>query len=252
MRRRALACLLGAATVFGLASALTVRAEQLPPGSVRVAPPAAGSPANLRWTASFAQPHAAELQAYNVDIARGYRFDRRAAHGTCTVAQARHSTCPRNSRIGSGVGQVTVLAPSSAPREFSLTIDFFITPPQQRGDVAGLVLAAHEPQSGLTFALVGRIVPLRRGPYGLELRFANTAAELPSGITVQLHRVDVHFGTHRTVTRGVGANRRRVTYHLLTNPTVCPRRGWPFLLTVRYSTGPENYSAYGACTARRH
>jgi hypothetical protein len=235
--------------VVGLATAIAAYAEQLPAGSVRVLPPAAGSPSTLRWSASFAQPAAAELQAYNVYIARGYRFDRRAAHGTCTVAQARSSACPRKSKIGGGVGQVTVLAPSAPRREFSLTIAFFITAPQRRGDVAGLVLAGREPTSGLTFALVGRIVPLRRGPYGLELRFANTAAELPSGVTVQLHRVDVRFGTQRTVIRG--ASRRRLTYHLLTNPTVCPRRGWPFLLTVTYSTGPEKYSAYGACTARR-
>jgi hypothetical protein len=85
----------------------------------------------------------------------------------------------------------------------------------------------------------------------LELRFANTAAELPSGVTVQLHRVDVHFGTQRTVTSGNGADRKRVTYHLLTNPTVCPRGGWPFLLSVTYSTGTEKYSGHGACTAPR-
>ena len=248
---RSLVAALLALVAVGLATAIAASAEQLPPGSVRVLPPVAGSPSNLRWTASFAQPAAAELQAYNVDIARGYRFDRRAAHGTCTVAQARSSACPAKSRIGSGVGQVTVLAPSIPRREFSLTINFFITAPQRKGDIAGLVLAGREPTSGLTFALVGRIVPLRRGPYGLELRFANTAAELPSGVTVQLHRVDVRFGTQRTVTRGTGASRRRLTYHLLTNPTVCPRRGWPFLLTVTYSTGSEKYSAFGACTARR-
>jgi hypothetical protein len=250
MRTRSVSTLLAAGILLA-AAATAGYAEQLPPGSVRVTPPVAGSPANLRWTASFAQPAAAELQAYNVYIARGYRFDPRAAHGTCTIAQARSSTCPAKSLIGSGTGRVTVLGPSIPRRDFALTIDFFITAPQRPGDLAGIVLSAHEPVSRLTFSLVGRILARSSGTYGLELRFANTAAELPRGITTQLHRVDVHFGTQRTVIRGHGANRRRVTYHLLTNPMTCAPGGWPFLLTVTYSTGTERYSAFGACRARR-
>jgi hypothetical protein len=109
------------------------------------------------------------------------------------------------------------------------------------------VLAAHEPKSGLTFNLIGRMVRVQRGKYGLELRFADTAAELPSNITVQLHKVNVRFGAQRTVTVKTGGHRRRVSYHLLTNPPSCGRRGWPFLLTVSYTTGTEKYAAYGRC-----
>jgi hypothetical protein len=248
--RRDLLSGLAVGVVLALATVPAVDAEQLPAGSVRVLPPVAGSPSVLRWSASFAQPTAAELRGYNVDIARGYRFDPRAARGRCTVAQARSASCPRDSEIGSGTGRVTVLAPSAPRRELALSIRFFITAPQHAGDIAGLVLAAHEPSSGLTFDLVGRLVRLRRGPFGLELRFAHTAAELPSGITVQLHRVNVRFGTHRTVMRGNTAKRRGVTYHLLRNPMVCRHHRWPFLLTVTYSTGTENYWAYGACKSQ--
>jgi hypothetical protein len=240
MRRFALAL------IAMLSTAGAAHAEQLPPGAVRILPAVTGAPATLVWTASFKQPPAAQLQAYNVDIARGYRFDPRAARGTCTVAQARAATCPPLSRIGSGHGQVTVFPPSG-PQEVEIGIDFFITPPQRPGDIAGLVLAAHEPVSGLTFNLVGRLVTLPKGPYGLELRFADTAAELPSDIVVQLHHVSVRFGTQRTVKVGAGAKRRRVTYHLLTTPGTCPRKGWPFLLTVSYTTGTESYAARGAC-----
>lgn len=239
------------AAVTALVLAAAVYAEQLPPRSVRVLPNVAGKPSTLRWTASFAQPTAAELQAYNVDIARGYRFDPRAVAGRCSLAQARSGHCPRSSQMGSGDGRVTVITSPGQARDFALGINFFIMRPQRHGDIAGLVLAAHEPTSGITFDLVGRLVRLGRGPYGLELRFANTAAELPMGITVQLHRVDVHFGTHRTVIRGHGSRRRRVTFSLLRNPMTCPRHRWPFLLTVRYSTGAEKYLAYGACTQSR-
>jgi hypothetical protein len=182
-----------------------------------------------------------------VDIARGYRFDPRAVRKTCTLAEARASSCPAASKIGGGGGHVTVFPPSGQPQELSLGIDFFLTPPQRPHDLAGLVLAAHEPGSGLTFNLVGEMVRVPRGRYGLELRFADTAAELPSNITVQLHRVNVRFGTQRRVTVGSGRHRRRVTYHLLTNPPTCGRRGWPFLLTVSYTTGTEKYAAYGRC-----
>jgi hypothetical protein len=222
-------------------------AEQLPPGSVRVLPARVGAPATLVWHASFDQPPAAQLQAYNVDIARGYRFDPRAARAKCTLAQARASSCPAASKIGSGTGQVTVFPPSGPPQELALDITFFITPKQRHSDISGLVLAAGQPGSPLTFDLIGRMVRVPRGRYGLELRFADTAAELPSNVTVQLHRVNVHFGTQRTATVGKGARRKRVTYHLLTNPPTCAHRGWPFLLTVSYSTGTEKYGAFGRC-----
>ena len=229
------------------ATAVSVNAEQLPPGSVRVLPARTGAPATLTWHASFDQPPAAQLQAYNVDIARGYRFDPRAVSETCTLARAKAATCPAASKIGGGTGQVTVFPASGPPQELALGIEFFMTARQGRHDLAGLVLAAHEPTSGLTFNLVGRMVRVHRGRYGLELRFADTAAELPSNITVQLHRVNVRFGAQRSVRVGAGRHRRRVTYHLLTNPPTCGRHGWPFLLTVSYTTGTEKYAAYGRC-----
>jgi hypothetical protein len=238
-------------TVIALAAVAAVAqaepAEQLPPGSVRVLPARVGAPATLTWRASFDQPPAAQLQAYNVDIARGYRFDPRAVRTKCTVAQARASSCPAASKIGGGQGQVTVFPPGGAPQELSLGIEFFMTGKQRRHDLAGLVLAAHEPVSGLTFNLIGRMVTLARGRYGLELRFADTAKELPANITVQLHRVNVRFGAQRSVTVGAGRKRKRVTYHLLTNPPACGAHGWPFLLTVSYTTGTESYAAHGRC-----
>jgi len=224
-----------------------VQAENLPPGSVRVLPARPSAPATLAWHASFAQPPAAQLQAYNVDIARGYKFDPRAVRETCTLDQARASSCPAASKIGAGSGQVTVFPPSGPPQELALGIKFFLTAPQQPHDLSGLVLAAHEPTSGLTFNLIGRMVRVAHGRYGLELRFEDTSAELPSNINVQLHRVNVRFGTQRSTTVGAGKHRRRVTYHLLTNPPTCGKRGWPFLLTVSYTTGTEKYAAYGRC-----
>src|SRR5947209_17632688 len=239
MRRRLLTTV---ALVVALAAAAPATADHLPPRSIRLLPKSSGSPSTLAVNASFDQPPGAELQAYDVDIARGFRFDPRAVAGRCTPSQARASTCPASSRIGAGQGQVHVTGPGVPGSDFTLDIAFYVMRPQQHGDIAGLVLAGREPQSGLHFALLGRMIRLAHGRYGLELRFDHTAGELPSGYTVQLQRVHVRIGARR-VSHGVH-------YNLLVNPPSCSRGTWPFLLTVAYSSGTERYSAAGACTRR--
>jgi len=236
-----------ASVVAASLSATAAWAEVLAPGSLRALPARAGSPSSLVVNASFDQPPGAELQAYNVDIARGFRFDPRAAGARCTVRRARSGTCPASSKIGGGVGRLSVKSATLPRTRFVVDIAFYLMRPQRRGDIAGLVLAGREPASGVRFALLGRLVGLRHGRYGLELRFAHTARELPSGFQVQLRRVHVRFGTDRTVLLRHGGQTKPVTYHLLTNPRACSASGWPFLLTVTYSTGPERYTTRAAC-----
>jgi hypothetical protein len=235
-----------AAVVVSLLVAASALGDVLPHGSIRAVPARTGSASHLVVSASFDQPTTAELRAYNVDFARGFAFDPRAAAGRCTVTEARRAACPASSNIGGGTGQLSV----GAHTPLTVAIGFYIMRPQRAGDVAGIVLAAGEPKSGVTFALIGRLVRLTRGPYGLELRFADTAAELPAGLRVQLQRVHVNFGAQRTVTL-LRHRTRNPTYHLLTNPSSCPRRGWPVLLTVSYSTGTEHYLGMAACVRSR-
>jgi hypothetical protein len=241
-------CIVAALWVV-LIGVVAAEADVLAPGSIRALPGRAGAPSKLTVSAAFDQPPGAQLQAYNVDIARGFVFSPRAAAGRCSVRQARSATCPSNSRIGGGTGELSVEGQSLARAQLRIEIAFYVTRPQRRGDIVGLVLAAREPKSGVSFALLGRLVRVARGPYGLELRFAHTASELPPGFRVQLHHVRVEFGTQRTVRRRRGQKTRRVTYHLLTNPRSCHRHGWPLLLTVSYSTGIEHYTGVAACTA---
>jgi hypothetical protein len=219
-RRLAVGVALSTAVAGGGYAAVLAQAEVLPPGSIKALPRIAGAPSRLVVSASFAQPAGAELRDYNVDIARGFMFDSRAAAGRCTPRQARGTGCPASSRIGGGMGQVSVQS-----AQFSVPITFYIMRPQRAGDIAGLVLAAR--QGAVGFALLGRLVRVRHGIYGLELRFANTARELPSGVQVQLRHVHVSFGTQRVIRLGHGATTRRVTYQLLKNPTRCSRSGWP-------------------------
>jgi hypothetical protein len=234
-----------AAVVVSLIAAASALADVLPPGSIRAVPERAGSASHLIVSASFDQPTTAQLRGYNVDFARGFSFDPRAAGGRCTATQAHTATCPASSKIGGGTGQLAV----GGPTRLTVALGFYIMRPQQPGDIAGIVLAASEPTSGVKFALIGRLVRLKRGPYGLELRFANTAAELPVGLRVQLQHVHVDFGARRIVTSRHGA--KKVSYNLLTNPSSCSRKGWPVLLTVSYSTGTEKYRGTAACKPRR-
>lgn len=234
-----------AAVVVSLIAAASALADVLPPGSIRAVPARAGSASHLNVSASFDQPTTAQLRGYNVDFARGFVFDPRAAASRCTVTQAHAATCPASSKIGGGTGQLAV----GGPTRLTVAIGFYIMRPQQAGDIAGIVLAASEPTSGVKFALIGRLVRLKRGRYGLELRFANTAAELPAGLRVQLQHVHVDFGARRTVKSRHRA--RRSTYNLLRNPSSCSRTGWPVLLTVSYSTGTEKYRGTAGCKPRR-
>ena len=222
-------------------------AEDLAPGSLRLLPHTPGTGSTFAVNATFDQEPGTQLQAYDVDIARGLRIDPRAVSGRCGIARARAGKCPADSRIGSGEGAVRVQGPA-VPQggNFTLGIDFFLTPPQRHGDIGGIVLAGREPASGLGFALIGRIVPLASGRYGYELRFRDTARELPAGYSVQLGHIRAHIGA----TQRVG----RRTHHLLTTPPTCRRGGWPFRLRVVYtspdSPAPEteNYSGTAACS----
>src|SRR5579875_3072844 len=101
-------------------------AVKLAPGSFRVAPDSRGAFSHIMVQASFAQPAQAELKGYNVFLARGFRFDPRAVAGRCAVAQARQGSCPADSQIGGGIGQVTVEGPSLPARQFNLTTTFYL------------------------------------------------------------------------------------------------------------------------------
>jgi hypothetical protein len=246
-RRRGIVLALVAALICAAVGAASAGAERLAPGSLRLLPHTPGTGSTFAVNATFDQEPGTQLQAYDVDIARGLRIDPRAVSGRCSVTRARAGKCPRSSRIGAGQGDVRVQGPA-VPQggNFKLSIDFFLTPPQRHGDVAGIVLAGREPASGLGFALVGRIVPLARGRYGYELRFRDTAKELPAGYSVQLGHIRAHIGATR--------HSKHRTRHLLTTPRTCRPGGWPFLLRVVYTSDEspspetEEYSGTAACS----
>jgi hypothetical protein len=216
-----------------LLAAAPAAGEEFKPGSLRLTPNTTHSASKLVVNAGFDQEPGAQLKAYNVDIARGFRFDPHAVEKRCSVQQAQASTCPAASRIGSGSAKVTI-----AGKRSTFGVDFYLTPPQRHGDIAGLVLSVHQAGTANGFALIGRMVRLAHGPYGLELRFADAGKQLPAGLDVQLNRIHAKIGAHHG------------RHSLLATPRTCTKAGWPFRLFVAYSTGTETYSGPAACSQR--
>jgi hypothetical protein len=232
-RRFRSAAVAAAVLLLAVAVAAPAGAEHFKPGSLRLKPNTTNTASTLVINGSFDQEPGAQLEAYNVDIARGFHFDPHAVAGRCTIEQAHSSSCPADSRIGSGRADVSVAGGRS-----TFLVDFYLTRPQQKGDISGLVLDVHQEGNANGFALVGRMVRLAHGPFGLELRFADTADELPAGFSVQLNKIHAHIGAQR---KG---------HSLLTTPSKCTSKGWPFRLVVKYSTGTETYRGPARCSAK--
>ena len=190
-------------------------------------------------------------------ITRGFKLDPRARKGRCTQQQASSYSCPVDSRVatGSAEGQATV--PVFGNIQFSATIEAFLTPRVQPGDIAGVVVQAHESRSGRQASIQGRLVPVPTGAFGAELRFENfnlPQQQAPPGSSAKLTKFDLSVEARRRV-RKVRVVKRRVhtrhgtkvkrhrkvrirRYYLITNPRTCPG-SWPYQLRATFPSGPD-------------
>jgi hypothetical protein len=179
--------------------------------------------------------------AVTIALARGFRIDTRSVGTLCTTGN-----CPESSRIGRGHTEVTVsnyfLEPDDSFDVIS-RIDLYLTPAQQPGDIAGIVARVEELLTGQTSATRGRIVPVNRGAFGTEIRFAGLpAGALPSIVTVTFKRLRLFVQAERKVKR----KRRKVRYHLIRNPRRC-RGSWPYEVRLGFSTGTQLLSGAAPC-----
>jgi hypothetical protein len=226
--------------MVAVAIARTVTASSL---SVQEMPLKAGAPTALSLHTTFNKSTHGELGAVELDLARGFHFDSRAAE-VCSDAQARAATCPLTSTIGRGTGTIVVQGRYLPRTSYAVGATFYLARPRHPGDIAGLVLDLYEPESQLHATLLGRVVPLARGSYGIALRFSGTGAQLPSGYTLSLLRLSALLEASRTV----AVNRRHVTYNLLTNPGSCARHGWPVQLLLQSGGQPQVYHSNASCS----
>lgn len=203
--------------------------------SVNETPLNAGAAAALSLRTTFSRSTHGELTAVELDLARGFRFDPLAAD-TCSDSQARAGTCPPTSTIGRGEGKIVVRGRYLPRTPYAVSATFYLAKPRHSGDIAGLVLDLYESQSKLHATMLGRVMALGHGPYGVALRFSHTDTELPSGYDLSLLQLTTVLEAHRSVD------------DLLTNPNSCTRRGWPVQLLIESGGQPQTFNSTAACS----
>jgi hypothetical protein len=207
--------------------------------SANETPLVAGAPTALSLRTTFNQSTHGELSAVEVDLARGFAFDPRAA-GVCSNAQARAGSCPPDSTVGRGAGTIVVQGRYLPRTPYAVTATFYLARPRHPGDIAGLVLDLYETESQLHATVLGRVVPIAHGAYGIALRFAGADTQLPSGYTLSLLALTTLLQAHRTVSA--------VGYDLLTNPGSCTRHGWPVQLQIESGGRAQVYHSDASCS----
>jgi hypothetical protein len=191
-----------------------------------------------------------------VDASRGFKADPRSVSVLCTAAQASARSCPAASQIGHGDIKTHVSTSIGAGSgDYDITAKSYLAPPQQAGDIAGVVLLASAQTAAgpQNFDTTGRLLKPASGPYGVELRFDNfpTVKSPIPGVTftVTVNSIELFAGASRKVTTGSGKHRKTTRYALFTNPATC-RGSWTGKFTAVFATGTLNRSLTTACTKK--
>jgi hypothetical protein len=178
-----------------------------------------------------------------VRLEHGFRIDARAIRGRCSSSQARRLACPSSSRIGNGTAQATKAG--GAP--VSLALRLFMAPKPHSGDIGGVV--AQITGDGVRGAAKGSMVELHPAfpdLFGYQVSFGG----FDQVTGTHLQNLHIDLGGKRSVTRTQRGKRRRVTYHLITNPSICPS-GWHFEIELDYADGARHTGGgLMSCTER--
>ena len=226
-------------------------------GTIEVAPNVAGRASELHVDfrpTPEQNEQARNAQAIVIAAARGFRVDPRSRRRRCSEEQARQFECPEASRIGAGQADGTASI-GGGSQSFTASIDVFLAPPPQPGDVAGIVVQFREPQSGQRGQARGRIVRVPTGPFGVEVRFEDLAGLTPSlpGVTITVDRIQLRVGARRKVVRIIRRDGRRIRrvrrYTLIRNPRTCAG-SWPYQVRGRYPDREEVRDGSLACASR--
>ncbi len=240
--------------------------------SVTLTPNVAAKPARLAVTASGEAVGSGQEvpKSLSVLIVRGLKADPRSRAIRCSSEQASAFSCPADSRVGTGLAQGEVSFPPFGTFPFTASVEAFLAPRAQAGDIAGVVVQARESSTGRQATLRGRLLRVPSGPFGVELRFENFdlgAGAAPQGASAKLTRFELSVEAQRTVRRvrvvrrrvktrhGTVVKRRRVVrrrrFNLITNPPTCGGT-WPYQLRASFPSSPDVVrDGSVACTRRR-
>ena len=199
-----------------------------------------GAPAAVSLNTTFggARAPSGKLSSLELDLARGFHFDPRAAVA-CLATQARSGACPADSAIGGGTGEIVVQGPYLPRTTYAVSAALYLTAPTHPGDIAGLALDLTQAQSQLHAVIFGRVVPLPTSSYAIVLRFADASSALSTNYDLNLRRLALTLQASRTVSSH--------TYRLLTNPTPCARHGWPLQLSITSAQTAWIYRGAASC-----
>lgn len=229
-------------------------------GPVRVEPNSAGKASHqildLR-PSDDPQANGESPQQAFIDIAAGFKFDSRARKETCSTKQAQEFDCPDDSKVGSGTAQGALISSAGVfpPIPLDITLDIFLGPPQQSGDLGGVVILFSERNSGQRASTTARVVKVAP-PYGVGLRFESlgSAGQAPPGYRIRIDRIQADVGAFlirkkkaRRYVRRNGRKRlvrysKKVRYDLVRNPKTC-NGTWEYQVRVVYPAGRETSSA---------
>ena len=226
--------------------------------TVTLDPALAGKPSRLSVEASGeAASSGQELpRSLSLFIARGFRIDPRSRAKRCSEEQRMDTSCPAQSRVATGSlqGSATFLGQTYP---FSATIEAFLAPRADPGDIAGVAIVVREQSTGRSGSGRGRLLRVADdGPYGIELRFEEIPqVDVPQGVSVKLDRLELSVEASRTVRlKRRRGNRRRANrprrtrrYHLIRNPPTCSG-AWPYQARVTFPSSELVREGSVACS----
>jgi hypothetical protein len=226
-------------------------------GTVVLEPSVAGKQSRLEADLTPQQQSGQQQQPRSVvvAIARGFRIDTRSRARRCSSEEAKRFECSERSRIARGWAEVTasgIFFPGGS-QDYVVSLAGFLAPRVQRGDLAGVVMQASEPKTGLRGTSRGRIVRVPTGVFGLELRLDDLGLGRPPppGVTIRLKRAHLAVAAFRRVrrVRRIRGRRvvRRVRYSLIRNPLRCSG-SWPYEVRLVYPGSERVVSGSVACT----
>jgi len=217
-------------------------------------------------------------------LPQGVQFDRHAVKHECSQARAAAAGCPRVSQIGFGhlaLHASGYLFPGGETN-FIAYMTAFLSPATVAGDRGSLVMEVHwigAKQLVATankyfgthlkskYSVIGRIITLRAGRYGLEFSFSSMpgGVEVPPafqarGVRAYIKRFKLILGRVRRVrvpftrTEKVGTatitihDHKLVGHHLISRPASCPSsRQWPWQLRLGFPEGEQRITGSVGC-----
>jgi hypothetical protein len=217
-------------------------------------------------------------------LARRWTFDKEAVKRECAPADAAAANCQRVSMVGFGhvVVHVTGYLFPGGETDGVAYMTAFLGHPVAAGDPASMVLQVRWLGADQLIAvanryfgtrikkkssIIGRIIRLGSGRYGLEVRFDGFPGGIripPSfqsaGVSATITRFKLEIGrvrrVRRPVTRTVSTPTGTITihdhvligHHLLARPSTCPAsRLWPWQLVFGFPEGAQRVSGTVRC-----